>query len=125
MSTLRVLGRALAALLFVSVGAAGLSAQAPASNTPMPPTADSGSAGDASRGERIYLEGVLPGGGPIPAIVEGDVEIEGGQIYCESCHQRSGLGTSEAGALVPRVTRRTLYEPRSWRRARRRGFTKC
>lgn len=137
MPTLRVPGRALAArgrsraalraglfhdgllglagLLLVIVGTVALSAQSPA--TPSPPAADSGAAGDASRGERIYLEGVLSGGGSIPAVVEGDVEIEGGQIYCESCHQRSGLGTSEAGALVPRVTRRTLYEPRSWRRA--------
>ncbi|HZG53820.1 MAG TPA: hypothetical protein VEZ40_17080 [Pyrinomonadaceae bacterium] len=73
------------------------------------------SAPDAALGERIYREGVLPGGGSVRATVQGDVEVEGTQFNCATCHRRSGFGTSEGAAFVPPVTGSALYrekEPR-------------
>src|SRR5215216_5960853 len=70
---------------------------------------------DATLGERIYREGVLPGGGRLRATVQGDVEVEGTQFNCATCHRRSGFGSSEGAAFVPPVTGPLLYrekEPR-------------
>ncbi|MCA1632280.1 MAG: ABC transporter substrate-binding protein [Acidobacteria bacterium] len=70
---------------------------------------------DAELGERIYREGVLPGGAPLRATVQGDVEVEGTQFNCATCHRRSGFGSSEGAAFVPPVTGSFLYrekEPR-------------
>lgn len=64
---------------------------------------------DAKLGERIYREGVLPGGGPVRATVQGDIEVEGTQFNCATCHRRSGFGSSEGAAFVPPVTNSFLY----------------
>lgn len=64
---------------------------------------------DASLGERIYREGLLPSGKAVRANVQGDVEVEGTQLNCAGCHRRSGFGSSEGAAFVPAVTGTTLY----------------
>lgn len=72
---------------------------------------------DAGVGEHIYREGVLPGGRAVRATVQGDVEVEGTQFNCATCHRRSGFGTSEGAAFVPPVTGRALYREREARGA--------
>src|ERR1043165_7359279 len=67
---------------------------------------------DASLGERIYREGLLPSGRGVRASVQGDVEVEGTQLKCAGCHRRSGFGSSEGAAFVPSVTGATLYGAR-------------
>ena len=62
-------------------------------------------------GKRIYLEGLLPSGEPLKATTQGDVQLSGAQIACVSCHQRSGLGSSEGRILIPPVTKPILFAP--------------
>jgi hypothetical protein len=62
-------------------------------------------------GRRIYMEGVLPSGEPLTAIVNGDVEITGDFVVCGECHRRSGLGASEGQSVAPPVVGALLYEP--------------
>jgi len=61
-------------------------------------------------GERIYMEGLLPSGKPMQSITWGDVELTGTQVSCVSCHQRSGLGTSESRFQVPPITADLLFQ---------------
>jgi hypothetical protein len=67
-------------------------------------------------GERMYREGLLPGGKPMQATVQGDVPLAGSQAACVSCHRRSGLGAMEGRTVVPPVTGPLLYKPREIRR---------
>lgn len=67
---------------------------------------------DASLGERIYREGLLPSGKAVRASVQGDVKVEGTQLNCAGCHRRSGFGSSEGAAFVPAVTGALLYSAR-------------
>jgi hypothetical protein len=62
-------------------------------------------------GERMYRDGVLPSGGPMTALVGGDIPIVGTQFSCESCHGRSGMGASEGAFVVPPVSAQFLFEP--------------
>lgn len=71
----------------------------------------------AGLGERIYREGILPGGGAVRATVQGDIVVEGTQFNCATCHRRSGFGTSEGAAFVPPVTGPVLYREREPRGA--------
>jgi hypothetical protein len=62
-------------------------------------------------GRQIYMDGVLPSGEPLKAIVNGDVEITGDFVVCGECHRKSGLGASEGQSVAPPVVGALLYEP--------------
>ena len=72
--------------------------------------------GDGERtpapGQRLYREGILGSGRPLTAVVEGDVPLLGTQLTCVSCHQRSGMGSTEGATNVPPVTSPILFAPR-------------
>lgn len=63
-------------------------------------------------GRRIYQEGILPSGEPLKAIVQGDIEVDGPQLNCMSCHQRSGLGSAEGQIVIPPISGQVLHQPR-------------
>jgi len=60
-------------------------------------------------GERIYTKGILPSGKPVLAVVQGDIKISGDQITCVSCHQRSGMGSSESRQQILPITKDALF----------------
>lgn len=62
-------------------------------------------------GRRMYMEGLLPSGETMSAVIQGDIELTGEQVVCGFCHRRSGLGSSEGQEVVPAVTGDILYEP--------------
>lgn len=74
-------------------------------------------------GERLYREGRLASGQPASALVGGDVPMVGAQAACVSCHQRSGMGSSEGWLVAPPVTEAALYAPVRGRRRNRPGYT--
>ncbi len=63
------------------------------------------------RGERMYREGILPSGEPMQAFVKGDVPVPGTAFTCVSCHQRSGLGSTEGGVDTPATNGPELLKP--------------
>lgn len=65
-------------------------------------------------GERMYREGILPSGAPMPGFIRGDVEVDSSAFSCSSCHLRAGLGSFEGGVVTPPTTGRKLYQ--SYRR---------
>ncbi|HBG05629.1 MAG: hypothetical protein A2075_12875 [Geobacteraceae bacterium GWC2_58_44] len=62
-------------------------------------------------GERMYREGILPSGDPMPAFIRGDVEVDSSAFSCSSCHLRAGLGSFEGGVVTPPTTGKRLYQP--------------
>ncbi len=62
-------------------------------------------------GERMYREGILPSGAPMPAFIHGDVEVDSSAFSCSSCHLRAGLGSFEGGVVTPPTTGNKLYKP--------------
>ncbi len=62
-------------------------------------------------GEIMYMDGVLPSGAPLRAIVNGDIEIKGTMVTCRNCHLRSGLGSLEGGVFSPPTNGAKLYAP--------------
>lgn len=62
-------------------------------------------------GERMYREGILPSGAPMPAFIRGDVEVDSSAFSCSSCHLRGGLGSVEGGVVTPPTTGTMLYKP--------------
>ena len=62
-------------------------------------------------GRRMYMEGVLPSGKMMTAIISDDIEVTGEQVMCGACHRRSGLGSSEGQEVIPAVTGDLLYKP--------------
>ena len=62
-------------------------------------------------GERMYIQGILPSGAPMPAFIRGDVEVDSSAFSCSSCHLRAGLGSFEGGVVTPPTTGNKLYKP--------------
>ncbi len=77
---------------------------------PVPP-ADLSKAEVMRLGERMYREGILPSGAPMPAFIRGDVEVDSSAFSCSSCHLRAGLGSFEGGVVTPPTTGNKLYKP--------------
>ena len=76
-----------------------------------------GAEGDAqadkvSAGQRLYREGISSSGEAVTGFTHGDIPISASQLACESCHRRSGLGSSEGGKVVPPVTGQALFQDR-------------
>jgi hypothetical protein len=63
-------------------------------------------------GERMYREGILPSGGPLPSITSGGVPVTGTAFSCVSCHVRSGLGSFEGGIITLPTNGAKLAQPR-------------
>jgi len=63
------------------------------------------------RGERLYVDGIGTGGGPLAAIVQGDLRVESTIMPCVNCHRRSGWGTVEGTVTTPGVTADMLFAP--------------
>lgn len=61
-------------------------------------------------GEQMYRNGILPSGGPMPAYIRGDVEVDSSVFSCSSCHLRAGLGSYEGGVITPPTTGLKLYQ---------------
>ncbi|WP_191965646.1 ABC transporter substrate-binding protein [Oryzomonas sagensis] len=76
------------------------------------PPASSPSFQEAFRqGERIYREGVLPSGKPLPATLKDGAAIPGTTYACVSCHLRSGLGSTDNGVVTPSINGAKLFKP--------------
>lgn len=69
--------------------------------------------GDASLGMQLYLYGLNDNNTPITAIGAGGNPLNGRQDTCQSCHRRSGLGSSEGGTQIPAITGDILFHPRT------------
>jgi len=111
----RVLRIAAASLAFAASGAiafaqddAGPAETRPAAADAEIPDID----GDAALGRRLYMEGVGANGEAVRALVQGDLDVDGRQINCASCHRASGMGSSEGGAYVPPITAGRLFSAR-------------
>lgn len=66
-----------------------------------------------SAGERIFREGISTTDLPLIARVESDITVSGNKVACVTCHQRSGLGSSEAATLIPPIIGSKLFLPRT------------
>ncbi|MCG7870809.1 MAG: hypothetical protein JAZ11_01755 [Candidatus Thiodiazotropha lotti] len=62
-------------------------------------------------GKALYKEGFLPNGQLVKATIQGDISVEGDQLICETCHRRSGLGSTEGQQVVPAVAGSVLFKP--------------
>ncbi|MCU7933392.1 MAG: cytochrome c [Candidatus Thiodiazotropha sp. (ex Dulcina madagascariensis)] len=62
-------------------------------------------------GKQLYTQGLLPGGERVKAVVQGDIQIEGDQLICETCHRKSGMGSNEGQQVVPAVAGQILFKP--------------
>ena len=78
---------------------------------PVPPAVDLPQAEIIRLGERIFRDGILPSGDPMPAFIRGDVEIDSSAFSCSSCHLRAGLGSLEGGVVTPPTNGSKLYKP--------------
>jgi hypothetical protein len=94
------------AVLTVAAALAGLAVAAGAGG--VEPTL----AAAPAAGEKIFRLGVLPSGQPVRALVSGDVPLDGRPAACQTCHQRSGMGTVEGKAWTPPVAGRVLFAAR-------------
>lgn len=83
------------------VGAAALAWIRPASGPTVDPRIEAG--------KRLYREGRLTSGAPVPAVTMGDVPFDG--AACASCHGRSGMGTGEGGQRTPPLAAPVLFAP--------------
>lgn len=62
-------------------------------------------------GEAMYMQGKLPSGEPMKAIVQGDMVVKGSMLTCANCHMRSGLGSFEGGVTTLPTNGAKLYSP--------------
>ncbi|MEW8505143.1 MAG: hypothetical protein AB2598_00435 [Candidatus Thiodiazotropha sp.] len=62
-------------------------------------------------GKQLYKKGILPNGELVKATIQGDIEVQGDQLICETCHRRSGLGSTEGQQVVPAVAGNVLFNP--------------
>ncbi len=62
-------------------------------------------------GRKMYLDGVLPSGELMSAVIQGDIAITGEQVICGTCHRRSGMGSLEGQQVVPAVAGDLLFNP--------------
>jgi hypothetical protein len=62
-------------------------------------------------GKQLYAEGILPNGKQVKAVVQGDIAVQGDQLICETCHRRSGMGTTEGQEVVPAIAGHILFNP--------------
>ncbi|MCU7803257.1 MAG: hypothetical protein KZQ96_08685 [Candidatus Thiodiazotropha sp. (ex Lucinoma borealis)] len=62
-------------------------------------------------GKQLYTDGLLPSGEPVKAVVQGDIQVEGNQLICETCHRRSGMGSTEGQQVVPAIAGHILFKP--------------
>lgn len=88
-----------------------LMASASLGNATSIPASDLSKAEIIRLGERMYREGILPSGAPMPAFIRGDVEVDSSAFSCSSCHLRAGLGSFEGGVVTPPTTGNKLYKP--------------
>lgn len=62
-------------------------------------------------GRRMYMDGILPSGDLMSAMIQNDIEVTGKQVRCGACHRRSGMGSTEGQQVVPAVTGKMLFKP--------------
>jgi hypothetical protein len=65
--------------------------------------------GSLAIGERIYREGLLPGGANLTSVRAQSGVSAGGVVACVNCHRRSGLGSGEGTIRIAPVTGRFLF----------------
>jgi len=68
-------------------------------------------AADLELGRKMYMDGILPSGQLMKAMIQGDIEVSGDQVKCGACHRRSGMGSTEGQQVVPAVTGKILFKP--------------
>lgn len=66
---------------------------------------------DYQLGRQLYTQGVRSGGEQIRAVVQNDIQVEGDQLICETCHRRSGMGSTEGQQVVPAIAGHMLFKP--------------
>jgi len=59
----------------------------------------------------MYHKGQLPSGNPMPALVQGGIEMDGNMCSCTNCHMSSGLGSLEGGIVSPPTSGAKIYAP--------------
>ncbi|MCG7927004.1 MAG: hypothetical protein JAY67_15900 [Candidatus Thiodiazotropha taylori] len=62
-------------------------------------------------GKALYTKGVMPNGGLVKATIHGDISVEGDQLICETCHRKSGMGSTEGQQVVPAIAGNLLFKP--------------
>ena len=63
-------------------------------------------------GRRIYRDGILPSGQPLQGVGPAGVVLSGKSAACETCHRRSGYGSSEGPVEVRPITGPALFGSR-------------
>jgi hypothetical protein len=101
-SAVRWIGLALAAMLVVGAATAGDEAS---------PFEGLTRKEALELGERMYREGLLPSGEPMRAFVQQDIEVDGTMFSCQSCHLRSGMGSTEGTVITYPTCGSWLYKP--------------
>ncbi|MCG7960328.1 MAG: ABC transporter substrate-binding protein [Candidatus Thiodiazotropha taylori] len=64
-----------------------------------------------ANGKALYKQGILPNGKLVKATIQGDISVQGDQLICETCHRKSGLGSTEGQQVVPAVAGSVLFKP--------------
>jgi hypothetical protein len=68
---------------------------------------------DATQGEAIYRQGLLPAGTELRGTREAGVSVKGIAAACINCHRSSGLGTTEGRIVVPPIIGKYLLRSHS------------